>query len=94
MSQVSSNPVSAAQGSVLSPNDLNMKLFEQIRLALALKMGLSGPQQGKEKELHNVLTNKSARGDLKQILQSRAEIYNNMLEPNWFQANADLGSKA
>ena len=57
-------------------------------------MGLNGLQQVKERALHNVLTNKSARGDLKQILQSRAEIYNDMLEPNWFRANTDLAGKA
>ena len=81
MSQISSNPSSAAQGSVVSPKDLNMKLLEQIQLALALKMGLNGPQQVKERALHNVLTSKSARGDVKQILQSRAEIYRDMLDP-------------
>ena len=94
MSQISNNPSSAAQGSVLSPNDLNKKLLEQLQLALAIKMGLNGPQQVKERALHNVLTNKRARGDLKQILRSRAEIYGDMLDPNWFQANSDLGGKA
>ena len=82
MSQISCNPSSAAQGSVLSSGNLSDKLFEQIQLALALKMGLNGPQQVKERALHNVLTNKSARGDMKQILQSRAEIYRDVLDPN------------
>ena len=94
MSQISCNPSSAAQGSVLSAKDLGNKLFNQIQLALALKMGLNGPQQVKERALHNVLTDKSARGDMKQVLQSRAEIYNDALDPNWFQANVDLGGKA
>lgn len=82
MSQISSNPSSAAQGNGLDANDLNKRLFEQIQLALAVKMGLNGPQQVKERALHNVLTSKSARGDMKQILQSRAEIYSDELEPN------------
>ena len=94
MSKISCNPSSAAQGSVLSPKALKSKLFEQIQLALAVKMGLNGPQQVKERALHNVLTSKSARGDVKQILQSRAEIHRDMLEPNYFKANADLGGKA
>ena len=81
MSQISCNPSSAAQGSGLDPIDLNKKLFEQLQLALAVKMGLNGPQQVKERALHNVLTSKSARGDVKQILQSRAEIYRDMLDP-------------
>ena len=82
MSQISCNPSSAAQGSGFDPNDLNKKLFEQLQLALAVKMGLNGPQQVKERALHNVLTSKSARGDVKQILQSHAEIYRDMLDPN------------
>ena len=82
MAQISCNPSSAAQGSVLSPNNLSNKLFEQIQMELALKMDLNGPQQVKERALHNVLTSKSARGDVKQVLQSRAEIYRDALEPN------------
>ena len=47
MAQISCNPSAAAQGSVLTPNNLSKKLFEQIQLALALKMCLNGPQQVK-----------------------------------------------
>ena len=94
MSQIACDPSSAAQGSVLNSNESNSKLFEQIQLALALKLGLNGPQQVKERALHNVLTNKTARGDMRQVLQSRAEIYRDALEPNWFQTNSDLGGKA
>ena len=65
-----------------------------MQLVLALKMGLNGPQQVKERALHNVLTSRLARGDMKQVLQSRAEIYGDALEPNWFQTNSDLGGKA
>ena len=57
-------------------------------------MGLNGPQEVKEQALHNVLTNKSARGDMKQILQSRAEIYGDELDPSWFKPKVDIGSKA
>ena len=49
MSQISCNPSSAAQGSGLNPVDLNKKLFEQLQLALAVKMGLNGPKQVKER---------------------------------------------
>ena len=82
MSQISSDPSSASQGSVLNTNNLNEKLFNQIQLALAIKMGLNGPQQVREQALQNVLRSKSARGDMKQILQSRAEIYGEALNTN------------
>ena len=82
MSQITCDPSSAAQGSLLNSNHLNEKLFNQIQLALAVKMGLNGPEQVKERALHNVLTSKAARGDMKQVLQSRAEIYGDELDPN------------
>ena len=82
MSQISNDPSSAAQGSLLDSRYLNEKLFNQIQLALAVKMGLNGPEQVKERALHNVLTSKAARGDMKQVLQSRAEIYGDEQDPN------------
>ena len=94
MSQITCDPSSAAQGSALNTDDLHRKLFNQMQLAFALKMGLNGPQQVKERALHNVLTDRLARGDMKQVLQSRAEIYGDALEPNWFQTNSYLGGKA
>ena len=60
---------------------------------LAVKMGLNGPEQVKERALHNVLTSKSVRGDMKQVLQSRAEIYGDMVDPNKFKSRVDLGGK-
>ena len=82
MSRISCDPSSAAQGSLLRSDNLNNKLFDQTQLALAVHLGLNGPQLVKERALHNVLTSKSARGDIKQILQSRAEIYRDELDPN------------
>ena len=63
-------------------------------MALAVNLGLQGPQLIKERALHNVLTSKAARGDIQQILQSRAEIYRDELDPKWFKASGDLGGKA
>ena len=48
----------------------------------------------KEHALHNVLTSRTARGDMKQVLQSRAGIHGDELDPNWFKQNIDLGGKA
>ena len=83
MSHISCDPSLAAQGSLLRSDNLNNKLFDQTQLALAVHLGLNGPQLVKERALHNVLTSKSARGDIKQILQSRAEIYRDELDPNY-----------
>ena len=60
MSQITCDPSSAAQGSLSNTNHLNENIFNQIQLALAVKMGLNGPEQVKEKALNNVLTFKTA----------------------------------
>ena len=82
MTQISRNPSSTSQGSVARSIELKDQLNEQLQMALAINLGLNGPQAVKERALHNVLTTKTARGDLKQILQSRAEIYGDSLDPN------------
>ena len=81
MSQITSNPTSAKQGTGFNHNILSRELFDQLQMALSIQMGLNGPQQVKENALHNVLTSQAARGDMKQILQSRAGIYGDELEP-------------
>ena len=81
MTQITGNPSSASQGRVSRSIELNDQLNKQIQMALAVNLGLNGPQAVKERALHNVLTSKSARGDVKQILQSRAEIYGDILDP-------------
>ena len=44
--------------------------------------------------LHNVLMSKAARGDMRQVPQSRAEIYRDELDPKQFKSMSDLGTKA
>ena len=81
MSQITSNPTSARQGIGGDQNIFNRELFEQLQMALTIQMGLNGPQQVQEHALHNVRTSRSARGDMKQVLQSRAGIYGEELDP-------------
>ena len=82
MSRITANPSSAAQGNIEQSNYLNDQINQQIQLALAVNLGLKGPQVIKERALHNVLTSKAAQGDMKQILQSREEIYGDGIDPN------------
>ena len=81
MSQISCDHTSVSQGSVLNPDIRSKQLFDQLQMALSIQMGLTGPQHVKERALQNVLTTKSARGDMKQVLQSRAELYGDDLDP-------------
>ena len=94
MSRIACHVDSASQGKVKSKSDLKMELNEQLSLALAIQMGLNGVSQVNERALLNVRTSKSARGDLKQVLQSREELYGASLDPGWFKRGYSLGTKA
>ena len=93
MARITTNPTTANQGMGNQQVIFNRDLFEQLQMALSIQMGLNGPQQVKEHALHNVLNSPSARGDMNQVLQSRAEIYGDGLDPNWFKQRVDLGGK-
>ena len=92
MSRISNNLTAAASGSNGYQANLRNNLADQLQLALAILLGLNGPQLIKQHALLNVLTSKSARGDLQQVLQSRAEIYGDLLETKWFGPAVDLAS--
>ena len=90
MSRIATSHTTGAAGSVQGQNDI----FNQLQLALAIKMGLNGPQLLKQRALQNVLTSNAARGDIQQILQARAELYGDSTNPKWFGRDVDLGAKA
>ena len=81
MSQITRNHTSTASGIGSYDNILQQGLDDHIRLALAVQLGANGPQMIKQRALLNVLTSKPARGDIQQILQSRAELYGDSLDP-------------
>ena len=62
-------------------SNMQKDLFDQVQMALAIQMGLNDPQLVKQRALLNVLTSEHARGDMPQILQSRAEIYGDTIDP-------------
>ena len=82
MSRVAWDPTSAESGNGFNNNNLQRNLYDQVQLALAVQLGLNGPQLVKQRALSNVLTSRPARGDIQQILQSRAELYGDSLDPN------------
>ena len=66
---------------------------EQISEALALKLNLKTTQQANERSLANLLKSKNTRGDFKQVLQARAAVYGQTLDPAFFGKGVDLSSK-
>ena len=67
---------------------------EEFAQALALKLNLKTTQHANEKALRQLLNAKGAAYSLKQVLQARAAIYENMLDPSWFVKNVDISAKA
>ena len=66
---------------------------EQFAQALALKLNFKTSQQANEKALRQLMDNKGSAYGVKQALQARAAIYDNMLDPSWFVKNFDLSAK-
>ena len=66
---------------------------EQFAQALALKLNFKTSQQANEKALRQLMNNKGSAYGVKQALQARAVIYDNILDPSWFVKNFDLSAK-
>lgn len=94
MSQIARNSAFAATGIGQNNLELERELSDQIKMELALKMGLNGPQQLNKRALCNVLSSHASRSDMKQILQARAELYNESVSPKFFTRSADLAAKS
>ena len=70
-----------SQGNNGTGSRASQQMFEQLQMALAIKLGLDGPQLVKQRALQNLLTSETARGDIRQIVRSRAELYGDLLDP-------------
>ena len=92
MSSVACNPHTASQGTV--PNrSSGSELDEQLKLGLAVQLGLNGTDQVNKRALKNLVTSKQARSSLKQTVRARACVYGEVLKPSLFSRREDLGGK-
>ena len=80
MSAIACGPSSGAKGMVESP--ISNTFSEQVSQALAIKLNLKTNQQANERALSQLLKSKSRSGELKQVLQARAAIYEDVLDPS------------
>ena len=93
MSNIACNPAKGAKGQGSANVNHHSDFNEQVSQALAIKLNLKTIQHANERALERLETDPTDRGDLKQTLQARAAIYNNILDPAWFCKNYDLSSK-
>ena len=62
--------------------------------ALALKLNLKTHQNANEKVLQEIVKTGGRCGTLKQVVQARAAVYDEVADPSWFVKNCDIGAKA
>ena len=93
MSTIACNPAKGAKGQGSEKVNHHSDFNEQVSQALAIKLNLKTIQHANERALERLEKDPTHRGDLKQTLQARAAIYNNILDPAWFCKNYDLSSK-
>ena len=80
MSAIACNPSSGAKGRV--ENSFSNTFREQVSQALAIKLNLKTNQQANERALSQLLNSKARSGELKQVLQARAAVYEDLLDPS------------
>ena len=84
MSSVACNPDLARQGRV--PNICqSSELDEQLKLGLAVQLGLNGTDQINKRALSNLKASKQARSNLKQTLRARCACMRMSLNPRSFR---------
>ena len=62
--------------------------------ALALKLNLKTHQHANEKVLQEIVKTGGRCRTLKQAVQARAAVYEEVADPSWFVKNCDIGAKA
>ena len=92
LSNIARSPAKGAKGHVPSYENSQSTFNEQVSQALAIKLNLKTIQHANERALEK-LVKETRSGGLKQTLQARAAIYNNVLDPAWFCKSYDLSSK-
>ena len=81
MSSIACNAEAGAKGVFNLVSQGNDSFKEHVSQALALKLNLKTTQQANEKVLLSLLKSDGQKGGLKQMLQARAAVYGNFLDP-------------
>ena len=81
MSMIACNPSRGATGQVVSSNKYSDTFSEQVSQALAIKLNLKTNQQANERALAQLLQSRGRNSELKQTLQARAAVYDDLLDP-------------
>ena len=66
----------------------------EVSQALALKLNLKTQQHANEKVLHELVRSGGRCRTLKQAVQARVAVYDEVADPFWFVKNCDIGAKA
>ena len=91
MSTFARSPTEKPAGMGLLSND---NFRSEVSQALALKLNLKTQQHANEKVLHEIVKSGGRCRTLKQAVQARAAVYDDVTEASWFVKNYDIGAKA
>ena len=81
-------------GRSLQVNHSDDSFKSEVSQALALKLNLKTQQHANEKVLHELVKSGGRCRTLKQAVQARAAVYDEVADPSWFVKNCDIGAKA
>ena len=81
LSAIACDPSGGAEGQVDNKLKYSNTFSEQVSQALAIKLNLKTNQQANERALVQLVQAKARSGELKQALQARAAVYENLLDP-------------
>lgn len=94
MSSIANDPSTGATGSGGQVNSLGNNFHQQVQQALAIKLNLKTRQHANERVLRGLLKSGGRCGTLKQAVQARAAIYDEVMDPAFFVKGKNISEKA
>ena len=94
MSSIAKDPNSGSTGNSGQFVTLNNNFHEEVQQALAIKLNLKTRQHANERVLRGLLKSGGRCGTLKQAVQARAAVYDEVMDPSFFRKGKNIAAKA
>ena len=94
MSSIACEPITNVTGSGGQDNNLGNNFHQEVQQALAIKLNLKTRQHANERVLRGLLRTGGRCGTLKEAVQARAAIYDEIVDPSMFVKGKNIADKA
>ena len=94
MSSIAREPITNATGCGGQANNLGSNFHQEVQQALAIKLNLKTRQHANERVLRGLLRSGGRCGTLKEAVQARAAIYDEIVDPSMFVKGKNIADKA